>query len=102
MTSRRQFLTTGAAGAVLANGARGAKTDFNYPEIEARIARHDFRGLTKEDLPTPAMILDEALFQKNLDKMAVHNKATGLKLRAHVKIHKCPEISKRQLVLGAF
>jgi D-serine deaminase-like pyridoxal phosphate-dependent protein len=101
MTSRRQFLTTGAAGAVLAHGARGAKTDFN-PEIEARIARHDFRGLTKEDLPTPAMILDEALFQKNLDKMAAHNKATGLKLRAHVKIHKCPEISKRQLALGAF
>src|SRR5689334_17923568 len=102
MTSRRQFLTTGAAGAVLAHGARGAKTDFNYPEIEARIARHDFRGLTKEDLPTPAMILDEELFQKNLEKMAAHNKATGLKLRAHVKIHKCPEISKRQLALGAY
>jgi D-serine deaminase-like pyridoxal phosphate-dependent protein len=33
--------------------------------------------------------------------MAEHNKATGLKLRAHVKIHKCPEISKRQVALGA-
>jgi 3-hydroxy-D-aspartate aldolase len=33
--------------------------------------------------------------------MAAHNKATGLKLRAHVKIHKCPEISKRQIALGA-
>jgi D-serine deaminase-like pyridoxal phosphate-dependent protein len=85
----------------LANAARGARDEFK-PEIEARIARRDFRDLAKEDLPTPALILDEALFQKNLDKMAAHNKATGLKLRAHVKIHKCPEISKRQIALGAF
>ena len=102
MTSRRQFLTAGAAGAVLARGAGAAKTEFNYSEVEARIAKRDFHGLTKEDLATPAMILDEALFEKNLAKMAAHNKATGLKLRAHVKIHKCPEISKRQLALGAF
>jgi len=102
MTSRRQFLTAaGAAGTFLANGARAAKSESNVPEVEARIARHDFHGLTKEDLGTPALILDEALFQKNLTKMAEHNKATGLKLRAHVKIHKCPEISKRQVALGA-
>jgi D-serine deaminase-like pyridoxal phosphate-dependent protein len=91
----------GAAGTFLANGARAAKSELNVPEVEARIARHDFHGLTKEDLGTPALILDEALFQKNLAKMAEHNKATGLKLRAHVKIHKCPEISKRQVALGA-
>jgi D-serine deaminase-like pyridoxal phosphate-dependent protein len=100
MTSRRQFLTASAAGAVLANTARGAKDEF-HSEIDARIARHDFHDLAKEDLPTPALILDEALFQKNLNKMAAHNKATGLNLRAHVKIHKCPEISKRQIALGA-
>src|SRR6266404_5067942 len=93
MTSRRRFLAAG--------GAAAAKSEFIHPEVEARIARRDFHGLTKEDLPTPALILDEALFQKNLDKMAAHNKATGLKLRAHVKIHKCPEISKRQIALGA-
>ncbi|HVP49291.1 MAG TPA: alanine racemase [Bryobacteraceae bacterium] len=100
MTSRRRFLTASAAGALLAPGSYAAKTELNS-EIEARIARRDFRGLTKEDLPTPAMVLDEELFEKNLNKMAEHNKATGLKLRAHVKIHKCPEISKRQLALGA-
>lgn len=101
MTSRRQFLTAGAAGVVLGRGARAAKTELVYSEIEARIARHDLRGLTKEDLGTPALVLDEELFQKNLETMATHNKSTGLKLRAHVKIHKCPEISKRQLALGA-
>lgn len=101
MTSRRGFLTAGAAGALIARSARGARSEFHYSEIEARIARRDFHGLTKEDLGTPALILDEALFEKNLNTMAAHNKATGLKLRAHVKIHKCVDISKRQLALGA-
>ena len=100
MTSRRRFLTAGAAGTLLARSAGAAKTELNS-EVEARIARHDLHGLTKEDLPTPALVLDEALFEKNLHTMAAHNKATGLKLRAHVKIHKCPEISKRQIALGA-
>ena len=102
MSSRRQFLAAGAAGALLVNRARAAKGEFTYTEVEGRISRHDFRDLTKEDLPTPALILDEALFQKNLHTMAAHNKATGLKLRAHVKIHKCPEISKQQIALGAY
>ena len=101
MTSRRQFFKAGAVGALLPYGAGAARNEPNYSEIEARIARRDFHGLTKEDLGTPALILDEALFQKNLEKMAAHNKARGLKLRAHVKIHKCPEISKRQIALGA-
>jgi len=102
LNSRRQFLrAAGAAGALLPYAARGARTELSYPEVEARIARHDFKGLTKEDLGTPALILDEALFQKNLETMAAHSKATGIKLRAHVKIHKCPEISKRQIALGA-
>ena len=102
MNSRRQFLAAGAAGALWANRGRAAKGDFSYTEVEGRISRHDFHDLTKEDLPTPALILDEALFQKNLHTMAAHNKATGLKLRAHVKIHKCPEISKQQIALGAY
>jgi D-serine deaminase-like pyridoxal phosphate-dependent protein len=100
MTSRRRFLTAGTVGAFLARSAVAAKTELNS-EVEARIARRDFHGLTKEDLPTPALVLDEELFEKNLHTMAAHNKATGLKLRAHVKIHKCPEISKRQIALGA-
>ena len=102
MSSRRQFLAAGAAGALLASRARAAKSTLDYTEVEGRISRHDFHDLTKEDLPTPALILDEALFQKNLHTMAAHNKATGLKLRAHVKIHKCPEISKQQIALGAY
>ena len=102
MTSRRRFLAAGGAAALVARGAGAAKNEFNYSEVESRIAKKDFKGLTKEDLGTPALILDEALFQKNLENMAAHNKSTGIKLRAHVKIHKCVDISKRQLALGAF
>src|SRR5881409_2793951 len=66
MTSRRNFLRASAAGGLL-TGAVGhaAKTDVRYPEVEARIARHDFRGLTKEDLGTPCLILDQAIFEQN-------------------------------------
>jgi D-serine deaminase-like pyridoxal phosphate-dependent protein len=94
-------LTVGAAGLFLPYGARAAKGEFPSSGVERRIARHDFRGLTKEDVGTPALILDEALFEKNLQTMAAHNQATGLKLRAHFKVHKCPQIAKRQVALGA-
>jgi len=61
MNSRRQFLrAAGAAGALLPYAVRGARTaELSYPEVEARIARRDFKGLTKEDLGTPALIENE-------------------------------------------
>lgn len=96
MPTRRTFLGTAVAAGVYPRLSPAASR-----EVEARIARRDFRGLTKEDLGTPAMILDLALFEKNVRKMAEHAKSTGLQLRPHVKIHKSPEISKRQLKLGA-
>src|SRR5215472_6166384 len=101
MTSRRSFLTASAAGTFLSTVGNAAKTDSRYSEIETRIARRDFRDLSKEDLPTPCMILDQEIFQQNVEKMANHSKATGLKIRPHVKIHKCVDIAKRQIALGA-
>ena len=100
MTSRRSFLSTGA-GLLAATGHAAVKTEMRYTEVEARIARRDFRDLTKEDLPTPCMTLDLDLFEQNIRAMAAHSKATGLKIRAHVKVHKSPEIVKRQIALGA-
>lgn len=101
MTFCWQLLTGEATGAFVPHGARGAKSKFRCSEAERRIVQHDFRSLTKEDLATPALILDETLFEKNLKKMAAHNQTTDLKLRAHIKVHKCPEIAKRQVALGA-
>jgi D-serine deaminase-like pyridoxal phosphate-dependent protein len=82
---------------------RAAKTrsTFSYPELEARIARRDFRDMTKDVLPTPCMIVDLDLFEKNVKHMADHSKAGGINVRPHVKIHKSVDVGKRQIAAGA-
>lgn len=102
MTSRRNFLKASVAGSMLGSfKARAAIKDVRHTEIETRIARRDFRDLTKEDLPTPCLILDQAIFEQNLQTMTAHSKASGLKIRPHVKIHKCVDVARRQIALGA-
>jgi D-serine deaminase-like pyridoxal phosphate-dependent protein len=97
MMNRRGFL-----GASLAAGAAwGARSDFRYAEIESRLAKRKFDGITKQDLATPAMILDQGIFDQNVQRMAEHSRKTGLKVRPHVKVHKCVEVTKRQIELGA-
>jgi D-serine deaminase-like pyridoxal phosphate-dependent protein len=100
MTSRRRFLGTAAAGGFVATSRSFGRTT-RYEEIEGRIARHDFKNLTKEDLPTPCMVVDLEIFERNLHTMAEHCRATGIHLRGHVKVHKSPDIAKRQLALGS-
>jgi D-serine deaminase-like pyridoxal phosphate-dependent protein len=53
-----------------------------------------------EDVDTPALILDLDAFEKNLStlKDAVKNR---VRIRPHAKTHKCPEVAKRQIALGA-
>ncbi len=102
MTSRRRFLGTVAAGGITAaSPAFSARTANRSDEIEARVTRRDFKHLYKEDLPTPCMVVDLEIFEKNLRTMADHCRATGIHLRGHVKVHKSPEIAKRQLALGS-
>src|SRR5690349_3462464 len=100
MTSRRRFLGSAAAGGFLATSRSFGRTT-RYEEIEGRIARRDFKNLTKEDLPTPSMVVDLEIFERNLHTMAEHCRKTGIHLRGHVKVHKSPEIAKRQLALGS-
>jgi D-serine deaminase-like pyridoxal phosphate-dependent protein len=59
------------------------------------------RGLTKADLPTPALLLDLGLFESNLKTLADHCKAAGRNFRPHAKTHKCPQIARRQVASGA-
>ena len=89
MTSRRTFL-----GAVIAGAVSAA-------ELEDRIAKRDFRGITKDALPTPSMLVDLDLFDKNVKTMADHCKAAGIHVRPHVKIHKSVDVAKRQVAEGA-
>jgi D-serine deaminase-like pyridoxal phosphate-dependent protein len=106
MTSRRQFLSTSAAMSVLSVGqSRAARTTSSteYPinELEARIAKRDFRGITKDILPTPCMVVDLDMFKANVKHMAETAKANGINVRPHVKVHKSVDVAKHQVAHGA-
>lgn len=50
---------------------------------------------------TPALILDLDAFERNLARMAAALRGSNVRLRAHAKSHKCPQIALRQVALGA-
>jgi len=57
--------------------------------------------MTRDDIPTPALLLDLDRFERNLERMAAHVRRAGKRLRPHAKTHRCPEIAKRQVAAGA-
>jgi len=101
MTSRRRFLAANAGAMFAASIGRANTKSFPYAEFEQRIAKKDFRGMTKDTLPTPCMVVDIDLFEKNLKTMADYAKKAPIFLRPHVKVHKSVDIAKRQVALGA-
>lgn len=56
---------------------------------------------TIHDLPTPALLLDIEVLERNLRRMAERTAALGVSLRPHLKTHKCVEIGRAQLALGS-
>lgn len=54
-----------------------------------------------EAVDTPALIIDLAAFEANLDRMAAALDGTGVRLRAHAKTHKSPVIAHQQIARGA-
>src|SRR5205823_707660 len=57
--------------------------------------------MTRDDVPTPALLLDLDRFERNLRRMAEHARRSGKHLRPHAKTHKSPEIARRQIAAGA-
>ena len=57
--------------------------------------------MTRDEIPTPALLLDMDRFERNLERMAKHVRAAGKQLRPHAKTHRCPEIARRQIAAGA-
>jgi D-serine deaminase-like pyridoxal phosphate-dependent protein len=55
----------------------------------------------RDEIPTPALLLDLARFERNVSRMAAHVRAAGKALRPHAKTHRCPEIARRQVAAGA-
>src|SRR5438552_5240448 len=88
--NRRTFLLSGF-GAVAASRSTAA----------AATASDDWVGKRKDDLPTPALLLDLDAFEFNLKTMADHCRQSGCGFRPHAKTHKCVEVGKRQVASGA-
>ncbi|HZO53500.1 MAG TPA: alanine racemase [Bryobacteraceae bacterium] len=101
MTSRRQFFAANAGVLLASTVARADTKSYPYSEFEQKIAKKDFRGMTKDVLPTPCMVVDIDLFEKNLKTMADAAKVAPIFLRPHVKVHKSVDVAKRQQALGA-
>jgi D-serine deaminase-like pyridoxal phosphate-dependent protein len=53
------------------------------------------------DLPTPALLIDLDVLDRNISRMAGRAADLGVSLRPHIKTHKCIEIGKRQRDTGA-
>lgn len=95
--TRRSFFVATIPGSIAARGATRS-----WAEVEKLLARGDVKGkLSKDDLPTPALLLDLDLFEANVAKMAAHAKAKGRALRPHAKTHKCAEIANYLIAKGA-
>ncbi len=75
---------------------------YDLERVEQLIARgRGITGLTKADLPTPALVVDIDKLESNVAQMADYAKQVGVSLRPHVKTHKTPEIARRQVAAGA-
>ena len=57
-------------------------------------------GQRAEEVDTPALVLDLDAFERNLDTLA-RAVAGKVRVRAHAKTHKSPDIARRQIAAGA-
>jgi D-serine deaminase-like pyridoxal phosphate-dependent protein len=57
-------------------------------------------GARLEDVDTPALVLDLSAFERNQRTLfdLVRNR---VRVRPHAKTHKCPEVARRQVAMGA-
>ncbi|MCY4094470.1 MAG: alanine racemase [Gammaproteobacteria bacterium] len=54
-----------------------------------------------QDLQTPCLLLFDASFRSNLQRMSTHCEASNFALRPHAKTHKSRDIAKAQIAHGA-
>jgi D-serine deaminase-like pyridoxal phosphate-dependent protein len=57
--------------------------------------------MLRDEIPTPALLLDLLAFEANIAAMTAFVAARGKALRPHGKTHKCPEIARRLVAAGA-
>ena len=76
-------------------------TPHDTGSAKARTRRARVCAVTRDEIATPALLLDLDRFATNLRTLAGHLSASGKRLRPHAKTHKCPEIARRQIAAGA-
>lgn len=57
--------------------------------------------MRRSDVPTPALLVDIDILDRNIALMRDYAVALGVKLRPHAKAHKCVEIARRIAAAGA-
>lgn len=58
-------------------------------------------GKRRDEVVTPALILDLPAAQRNIDIVAERLRGLTAELRPHIKVHKSPELARMQLDAGA-
>lgn len=58
-------------------------------------------GRRRQELTTPALVLDIDAAQRNIDHMAARIRELPAEIRPHVKVHKSPDLARRQIAAGA-
>ncbi|MBP7337169.1 DSD1 family PLP-dependent enzyme [Niveispirillum sp.] len=68
-----------------------------------RPPNHALLGLPggRQQMATPALLLDLDAFEANLARMAAHCRRHGIAVRPHAKTHKSLTIARRQMAAGA-
>jgi D-serine deaminase-like pyridoxal phosphate-dependent protein len=56
---------------------------------------------TADDLPTPAVLIDLDVLERNVAAMQQRAREAGVRLRPHAKTHKSPDVARRQIAAGA-
>ena len=103
--SRRRFLAHSAtAGALGCVSGMAAEAGAAYQGGEDALVAPQYRGFLRKsisDLPTPALLIDLDIFERNLQALAGYMKGRPVTFRPHGKAHKSPLIGKLQLASGA-
>lgn len=86
--TRRSLLRASAAAALLSATGR-------------RSAASSLVGRSKDELPTPALVVDLDQLEGNIARLAAHARSAGIALRPHAKTHKCAAIARLQVSAGA-
>lgn len=58
-------------------------------------------GITKQEIDTPALVIDLPIMEENINGMARFARKQGINLRPYIKTHKSPVLAQKQMAAGA-